>query len=273
MLKQIREMIDTRRRLAAKLDFLDANIWLGRPEGFPLAKEMNAKQLNGVLKTYFTRSGLISHWQSKMSSAQDGNAALEKLAPALPHGLGVIWTGLPLLNGETGPLPGMGSMPRNLSGVRIFPKTHNFIPEDWVIGSLCEWLVAKNLPLFVWHTEIEWTALHRLAGGFPKLTIVVESQPRKILYHSRSLFPLMRACRNVRVDISNFAGQSFVEYVVREFGAERLIYGSFLPVSDPLVPIGMVLDADIADTEKKMIAGDNLRRLMAASNSAKIFHH
>src|ERR1035437_7353395 len=131
--KQMRRMIDERRALAARLDFFDANIWLGAPEGFPLAKEMNAKQLDGVLKTYFTRSGLISHWQSKMSSAQDGNAALEKLAPSLRKDLGVIWTGLPLLNGETGPLPGMGTMPHGLSGVRIFPKTHNFIPETWVI--------------------------------------------------------------------------------------------------------------------------------------------
>ena len=262
-LKQMHKMIAERRKLAAKLDFLDANIWLGRPEGFPLAKEMNAKQLDGVLKTYFTRSGLISHWQSKMSSAQDGNAALKKLAPSLRKDLGVIWTGLPLLNGETGPLPGMGSIPRNLRGVRIFPKTHNFIPEDWVIGTLCEWLVARSLPLFIWHIEIEWAALYRLARAFPGLTIVVESQPRKILYHSRSLFPLMRECRNVRVEISNFAGQSFVEYVVREFGAERLIYGSFLPVNDPLVPIGMVLDADISEAARKMIAGDNMRRLMA----------
>ncbi|MBI2438904.1 MAG: hypothetical protein HYV36_08865, partial [Lentisphaerae bacterium] len=234
-LKQMRGMIAARRRLAASLDFCDANIWLGAPEGFPLAKEMNAQQLPGVLKTYFTRSGLISHWQSKTSSAQDGNAALKKLASALPRGLGVIWTGLPLLNGETGPLPGRGTMPRGLGGVRIFPKTHNFIPEAWVIGSLCEWLVNKSLPLFIWHIEIEWTALYRLAQAFPALTIVVESQPRKILYHSRSLFPLLSACRNVRVEISNFAGQSFVEYVVREFGAERLIYFSFLPVNDPLV--------------------------------------
>ena len=49
---------------------------------------------------------------------------------------------------------------------------------------------------------------------------------------------------------------------MREFGAERLLFGSFLPVSDPLVPIGMVLDADLSEEEKRLIAGDNLRRLL-----------
>jgi hypothetical protein len=262
-LKQMRKMIDERRALAARLDFCDANIWLGAPAGFPLAKEIYAKQLDGVLKTYFTRSGLLSHWHSKVLAAQDGNAALEKLAPSLRKDLGVIWTGLPLINGEPCPLPGIGLMPHSLSGVRIFPKTHNFIPEDWVIGTLCKWLIARSLPLFIWHTEIEWTALYRLAKAFPALAIVVESQPRKILYHTRSLFPIMGTCPNVQVEISNFAGQSFVEYVVREFGAERLIYGSFLPVNDPLVSIGMVLDARIGDSEKALIAGGNLRRLLS----------
>ncbi len=77
----------------------------------------------------------------------------------------------------------------------------------------------------------------------------------------------MRERLNVRVEISNFPSQAHVEYVAHEFGAARLIYGSFLPVNDPLVPIGMVLDADIPDAEKKMIAGDNLRRLLAEVQS------
>ena len=53
-----------------------------------------------------------------------------------------------------------------------------------------------------------------------------------------------------------------MQHAVAEFGAGRLIYGSFLPVADPWVPIGMVLDAAISEADKKLIAGDNLRRLL-----------
>jgi hypothetical protein len=172
------------------------------------------------------------------------------------------WTGLPLLPGEDGPLPGVGAVPEKVKAARIFPKTHNFPLAAWCIGGLCEWLASRRMPLFIWHTELDWKSMYELARAFPKLQIVVETQTQKILYHTRPLFALMRDCRNVRLELSNFAGQGFIEYAVREFGAERLIFGSFLPVNDPLVPMGMVLDAKISEAEKALIAGGNLRRIV-----------
>ena len=53
-----------------------------------------------------------------------------------------------------------------------------------------------------------------------------------------------------------------LEYAVRQCGAERFVFGSFQPMSDPLVPVGMILDADISEAEKAMIAGGNLRALV-----------
>ena len=49
---------------------------------------------------------------------------------------------------------------------------------------------------------------------------------------------------------------------MRQCGAERFVFGSFQPMSDPLVPVGMILDADISEAEKAMIAGGNLRALV-----------
>jgi predicted TIM-barrel fold metal-dependent hydrolase len=118
------------------------------------------------------------------------------------------------------------------------------------------------MPLFIWHTELEWPALYELARTFPQLPLVVETQTQKILYHTRPLFALLRDCANVYVELSNFAGQGYLEYAVREFGAERLLFGSFLPVSDPLAPLGLVLDADLPEAAQRLIAGDNLRRLI-----------
>jgi predicted TIM-barrel fold metal-dependent hydrolase len=102
-----------------------------------------------------------------------------------------------------------------------------------------------------------------MAKAFPELALVVETQVQKILYHTRPLFALMRDCRNVFLEISNFVGQGFIEYATGEFGAERLIFGSFLPVNDPLVAIGMVIDSEISKEEKALIAGENLRRLIS----------
>lgn len=259
----IKEMAETRRAEAAELNFFDANVWMGRPEGFPLAKEMTAEPLAETLRQYFIPAALFSHWHGRTLGPQDGNLALEAALPLLPKDCGVIWTGLPLLAGEAQPVPGPGTVAGRLRGVRLFPKAHQFPLADWMVGPLCEWLIAQHLPLFIWHTETDWGSLRSLARAFPRLALVVESQPQKILYHMRPLLAILRDCPNVLVETSNFIGQGFVEYTVRGFGPERLIFGSFLPVNDPLVAIGMLIDADIGKTEKRLVAGDNLRRILA----------
>lgn len=266
----IREMVEERRELAQRLAFFDSNIWLGKPEGFPLANEITVKCLEDQLKKVFIKGGLVSHWRGKTISAQDGNRALLEAQSLLSGNFYSIWTGLPLYPTEPGPLPGMEPDPNlgkdkytsQVRGVRLFPKSHNFQLVEWTIGSLCQWLIEHHIPLFIWHTEIDWSVLRQLALAFPELIIVIETQTRKILYHTRPLFILMRECPNIYLELSNFAGTGFIEYAVGEFGAERLFFGSFLPVSDPLVPMGMILDADISEKDKALIASGNLRRLI-----------
>jgi hypothetical protein len=259
---RLREMVDARRQSAARLRFLDAGIWLGAPVGFPLARELPSDELAAVIGKGFITGGLVSHWRGKTVSAQDGNLALERVAASLPVDTYTIWTGLPLYPAEPGPLPGQGELPRELRGVRIFPKSHNYPLADWVVGSLCQWLIEHRLPLWIWHVEFDWPSLYALTGAFPQLKVIVESQTQKILYHSRPLFAVMHQRRNVLVEISNLVGPRMIEHCVRQFGAERLIFGAFQPISDPTVPIGMVIDAEIRESDRALIAGGNLRRLI-----------
>jgi len=263
----IDSMIRDRQQLRERLRFFDAGIWLGPPAGFPNAVELPPAELGAALHERGLTGGLVSHWWGKTVSAQDGNRVLAAALEGCAEEIYLIWTALPLLPGDEGPLPGVGDLPPQVRAVRLYPKAHNFPLADWCVGSLCEWLIARRMPLFIQHTETDWSSLQRLASAFPALTIVVESQVQKILYHTRALFPLMGACPNVRVELSNFAGQGFVDYAVRQFGAERLIFGSFLPMNEPLVPIGMVLDANISEEEKALIAGGNLRRLVSEVRS------
>jgi hypothetical protein len=259
----IQQIAESRRRLARKLGFFDAGIWLGQPVGFPLAEELKPEQLDSALRRSFTSGGLVSHWRGATVSAQEGNLALEAILPNLHDDTFVVWTGLPLYPAEPGPLPGQGNVAQRVRGIRIFPKSHGYPLADWTVGSLCAWLIERGLPLFLWHVEVDWPSLRDLARKFPKLIIILETQTKKILYHTRPLFALMQECSNLLLETSNFVGAGFLEYAVREFGDRRLIFGSFQPINDPLVPIGMILDADISDTEKAMIAGGNLRAIIS----------
>ena len=131
-----------------------------------------------------------------------------------------------------------------------------------MVGGICDWCIRYKLPLFLWHVEIEWEWVYALARKYPGLNIIIDTQWQKILYHMRTLYGLLEACPSILVDTSNFHGQDFIAHGVNTFGAERFIYGSFLPVNDPLAGMGMLLDADISVEEKELIAGENIRRII-----------
>ena len=258
-----------RRQLAESLQPFDANAWLGEPAGFPLAREMQPPELLRALRGCGIQAALVSHWAGFKVAPQAGNGALaQALALAGTDGAGgtggalrACWTGLPLFPREAGLLPGAGSLPQ-VGAVRLFPRSHNFPLASWALGELCSWLTEHRLPLFLWHVEVDWPSLHALATAFPRLAIVVETQTQKILYQNRALFALMKDCPNVHAETSNLAGADFLRWAARELGARRLLFGSFLPVNDPWVALGMILEADLSWEEKRLVAGDNLRRLL-----------
>ena len=262
MIEKLREMQVDKTGLVKELRFFDSNVWLGKPVGFPLSKELKAKNIQDACKKHYIAGTLISHWMGQSVSAQDGNEALCKIAPKLSESDYLIWTALPLYPKDSGHLLGCNDLHAKVRAVRISPKTHGFALKNWQLDSLCDFLIEHSLPMFIQHVELEWDDLYNFAKDNPLLKIIVDSQTKKILYHTRPLFALMKQCQNVLLEISNFVGPGFIEYAVEQFGAERLIYGSFMPVNDPFVPMGMVIDAQIAKDDKHLIAGDNLRTLI-----------
>jgi len=260
--REIARLADDRRQAMHRLAFFDAEVWLGKPVGFPLALEMSREGLASALAALGITGCCHSHWSGHSISAQEGNRALLAEARDAGPGFHAIWTGLPLFPAEDGLLPGGSDPPQSVCGVRLFPKTHNYPLSDWIVGGMCEWLINHRLPLLIWHEETGWDSLRALAVAFPGLTIVVETQVRKVFYHLRPLFALMRECPNVLLETSNLTGIDSVAFAVRAFGAERLLFGSFLPANDPLAAMGIIADSDITEGEKRLVAGGNLRRLI-----------
>ena len=255
-----------KREAIMKLRLFDANVWLGSPQYFPLAEELHLADLKNVLNRYSIHGALVSNWEGITISAQDCNRAFLDMKSDLPENVYTIWTGLPSFPEEQYPLPGSGKPDSRMRGVRLFPKSHKYLLSNWVVGELCEWCIGFNVPFFFWHVEIEWDSIYRLAKKYPRLKIIIESQWQKILYHNRNLYSLMKAVKNVYIETSNFIGQDFITHAVKTFGARRLIFGSFLPVNDPLASIGMILDAEISEQEKFLISGENIKRIIDEVN-------
>ena len=61
---------------------------------------------------------------------------------------------------------------------------------------------------------------------------------------------------------STFRTPGVIEELVREAGADRVLYGSDLPLMDPRPQLGKIITARISNRDKRLILGENARRLL-----------
>jgi predicted TIM-barrel fold metal-dependent hydrolase len=74
----------------------------------------------------------------------------------------------------------------------------------------------------------------------------------------------VRDCKNVCVDLAGSDPTAgLTEMAVRELGAERVIYGSDAGGRSFASQLGKVFGAEIPESAKRMILGENLKRLLS----------
>lgn len=130
----------------------------------------------------------------------------------------------------------------------------------------------------------EWTRLGAGAGAgnLPgestpeELAILAARHPRAALVcgHAGGNWELgiraVRASPNVAVDLGGSDPTTgFVELAVRELGAERVLFGSDVPGRSFASQLAKVRDAGISDEARRLILGENLRRLLVPILKAK----
>jgi predicted TIM-barrel fold metal-dependent hydrolase len=62
---------------------------------------------------------------------------------------------------------------------------------------------------------------------------------------------------------STFRTPGVIEQLVNEAGADRVLFGTDMPLMDPRPQLGKILTARISDDAKRKILGDNARRLLS----------
>jgi hypothetical protein len=83
-------------------------------------------------------------------------------------------------------------------------------------------------------------------------------------------FRAIRGCPNVFPDLCGFDPTAGVtEMAVRELGAERVLYGSDAGGRSFASQLAKVVGADIPDSAKRLILGENLKRLLLPMLKAK----
>jgi uncharacterized protein len=260
--------VEAYRRARGALDFLDANLWLGRPHLPECGGGLDLAALQAQMRRRDLRGGVVSHFASLYYAPLWGN---ERLLQDLAGS--ALWAGITLVPEMFDP-EGQGraylarAIARGARLARLFPRTHNFTLRGWCCGALLRALADSCLPLVLWHTETSWEELRALAEAYPTLTLIVEGTPQKILYHSRQFYPLLESCANIHLELHNLVTFLLVEELAGRFGAERLIYGSYMPMVEPNATMMLVTHARLPDADKALIAHGNLARLLAKVRSS-----
>jgi predicted TIM-barrel fold metal-dependent hydrolase len=108
--------------------------------------------------------------------------------------------------------------------------------------------------------------LAALAGRHPKASLICG--------HTGGQWELgvrvVRSLMNVTIDLAGSDPTAgFVEMAVRELGARRVIYGSDVPGRSFASQLAKVLGANISELDRRLILGENLKRLLMPILDAK----
>lgn len=80
----------------------------------------------------------------------------------------------------------------------------------------------------------------------------------------------IRDTPNILAETSGFDSTAgFIEMAVRELGAERVVFGSHLPSRSLGTELAKIIGANISETEKRLILGENYRHLIDLALAGK----
>jgi predicted TIM-barrel fold metal-dependent hydrolase len=107
--------------------------------------------------------------------------------------------------------------------------------------------------------QASYDDIHAICQNFPDLPVVI-LQPT---YNSQAqLLLLGQRHRNLHFSIPIYGLFREVENTAKIIGADRMLFGTNVPLFDPSLGMGIILYAALEDRDKALIASGNLERLL-----------
>ncbi|MEM2427861.1 MAG: amidohydrolase family protein [Candidatus Bathyarchaeia archaeon] len=254
------------RRGLTRLEFFDCNACFGRPMIRPIRYAESAKELLEEMDFYGIKEALVFHSRQRDDSPVVGNEILASEIKGIGRLYGVFAI-LPPQTGEMGSFEDLlEKMKLNrIKAFRAFPSEHKFLMTRTALGSLYDFMIEGNIPLFISINEScggisGWYLIEQILSDAPDLTLVVTEHGS--WGQDRFFRPLIEKYENLYLDISRYELDGGISDFCAKYGAERLLFGTGYPWWNPGGPILMLAQADITSKERGMIASGNIRRIL-----------
>jgi len=150
-------------------------------------------------------------------------------------------------------------------GVKVHPRNEAFaINSEEITYPIAKAITKLRVPILI-HTGdpdtygfAQPTLVGDLADAFPNLTLIIGHMGKR-LYEDAIL--VARWFDNIILETS-FRSPREIARAVRRIGADRVVYGSDMPFGIPEIEIMKIHLCDISSTEKEMILGGNIARIL-----------
>lgn len=245
-----------------ELQYFDCNCSFGMRGIVEPGSFHKAGDLVERMRHYGIKRALVYHSMAREYNPAVGNSMLMKEITDDPS-FYPLWVVMPH---HTGEFPEPEELRRrmkeyNVRAVRMFPAPaeHCYSLARWNCGELLSMLEACKIPLFIGLAQLDWERLHELCSDYPGLKIIVTELGYSV---DRDLYPLLKKFENLYIETTGYKVHSGIEEICGRFGAHRLIFGSRMPEYSGGSAVSMINYARITENEKKMIAGENLEKLL-----------
>lgn len=225
----------------------------------------------GMLKE-MDRAGVQLIVCSAHTSFQDpprGNALMREVVQQYPDRFRAYWTVSPnYADGLEADLQAVVEQPEFV-GVKLHPTWHNCRLEGKEYEPVFEWAEATGYPVLT-HT---WGNSPHCATVNVRKVAERYSQATILMGHScygepEEAIALAKEYPHVYLELTSaYRINGYVEWMVREAGAEKVIFGSDLPWHTPQYGIGCVLWSHVSDKDRHAILHGNAERILADADT------
>ena len=263
-MSKITKLIEEYTSEKKKVKFFDANSYLGAPVPGSLRKvpETTAEILE-VMNDYGIEKAVVANPLALNYNAAYGN---ERLLKEIGKNERLYAAAILLPDGteESGRLSDYLSflISHKVVMVKLFPKVHNFVLSDYCSGSLLRLLEERRIPVTLWHTQTEWNEIDKLCQTYPQIPLIIEGVARKLFYDNRIFYPLLAKHKNLFLESHSLTDYLGLDDIVKKFGAEKVIFGTFIPENDPEAALMPIVYGRFPLEKKRMIAGGRLWSLI-----------
>jgi hypothetical protein len=146
----------------------------------------------------------------------------------------------------------------DIRALRLFPDDHRYFLDETTWADQMAVYQERRIPLFV---RASLDKIARLLESFPKLTVITGSQGSNPL--DRYAWPLVEKYPHLIFETSGYLVDGGIEEFCQRYSASRLIFGSGFPDNSSGAAMLALAQAEIPDSQRQAIAGDNLSRLLA----------